>query len=286
MARTIHWPTAALPAPEAPEPLPPTLLESLDSASLSAALGPELTRLFATRISAKPITTPPPLQQQPGKPPVKMLAVGRVRLSTADGPTPFDIAIEGGTAAILVERLFGSRPAQAGSATAERLTSLPPGSGSWISLCRFLATAITKALAAVGQAAAGAPLLPPRAAHPATPHGATFLAIDLDVDGAHGTLTLIDPATPPPLPAAEPPPPPDAQLWRRRTHARALQLELPVALRLADARLLLSDIAALRPGDVVPLARPRALGILVGGHRLADIPAHRLLPADPEEPNA
>lgn len=281
MARTIHWPTASLPAPEAPAPLPPTLLEALDSAGLSAALGPELTRLFGTRITARPITTLPP----PGKPLVKMLAVGRVRLSTASGPAPIDIAIEANAAAILIERLFGSRPAEACSEAAGRLANLPPGSGSWISLCRFLTTATAKAMAAAGHAAAGPPALPPRAADPAMPHGATNLPLNLDIDGAHGNLVFSDPSTPIPVPTPEPPPPPDAQLWRRRTHARTLQLELPVALRLADTRLLLSDVAALRPGDVIPLARPRALGVLIGGQRLADIPAHRLLPADPEDPN-
>lgn len=288
MARTIHWPTAALAAPEAPVPLPPTLpptlLEALDSAGLVAALGPELTRLFGTRISASPIAAPP------GKSSVKMFAAGRVRLSTTSGPAPIDIAIEGIAANTLIERLFGSRPSEAGGraggGAADRLVNLPPGSGSWISLCRFLTIAVTKAMATAGHGAAGPPALPPRAADPASPQGATCLPLGLDIDGAQGRLTLSDPSAPTQPPTPEPPPLPDAQLWRRRTRARTLQLELPVALRLADTRLLLSEIAALRPGDVIPLARPRALGVLVGGQRLADIPAHRLLHADPEEPSA
>ncbi|MBS3961229.1 MAG: FliM/FliN family flagellar motor switch protein [Sandarakinorhabdus sp.] len=291
MARTIHWPTAALAVPKAPVPspptLPPTLLETLDSAGLVAALGPELTRLFSTRISAI-AGTPPPAKQ-----PVKMFAAGRIRLSTTSGPAPIDISIEGIAANILIERLFGSRPSEAGGRTgggADRLIHLPPGSGSWISLCRFLTTAVTRAMATAGHGAAGPAALAPRAADPASPQGAICLPLGLDIDGAQGRLTLSDPSAPaqPQTPehTPEPPPLPDAQLWRRRARARTLQLELPVALRLADTRLLLSEVAALRPGDVIPLARPRALGVLVGGQRLADIPANRLLHTGPEEPGS
>lgn len=283
MPRPIHWPTAALPVADAPAPQPPTLLEALDCSGFLAALGPELSRLFGLRISARLAS----MAQLPGQPantsPVPMLAAGRIRLVTATGPALLDIAIEAAAAASLVERLFGSSPAAPGSGSADPLAALPPGSGSWMSLARFLTTAVSRAMAAAGHPSAGPPALPPRAATPDTPQGTTSLPLGLDIDGMAGTLILTDPSAPAPLAVAEPPPH-DARLWRRRTHARTMQLDLPVALRLADTRLLLSDIAALRPGDVIPLARPRALSVLVGGQRLTDIPAHRLLPEDPEDP--
>lgn len=278
MARPIPWPRASLPEADAPTPPSDTLLERLDSMGFQAALGPDLSRLFGTRISARPADQASVSAMPP------MLAVGHIRLASSAGPVPLGLAIEAAAAGNLVQRLFGSSPADASRAPESAFAALPPGSSSWISLCRFLAAAVGQAMAAAGNAPAGAPALPPRAAPPESPHGATSLAVGLDIDGTHALLLLTDLSTPKAPPAPAPPPVPDAQLWRRRAHARTLMLELPVALRLADTRLALADVAALRAGDILPLARPRALGILVDGAHLADIPAHRLLPETSQKP--
>ena len=283
MAHRILWPTAAHPAAETPASPPPTLLEALDSGGFSASLGPDLSRLFGTRISVRA----PAVGQQAEMPAARMLALGQIRLVAPAGPAPIDIAIEARGAALLVERLFGNRAPGSGPDHAQAgawLNGLPPGSGSWISLCRFVSAAISRAMAISGHGSAGAPAYPARATPSAPQHGAIHLPLILDIDGAKAGLRLSDPSTPARAPAPEPPPPPDSRLWRRRTEARALQLDLPVALRLADTRMPLSDVAALRAGDVIPLARPRSLAVLISGQRLADIPAHRLLPTDPEEP--
>ncbi|MFN3370629.1 MAG: FliM/FliN family flagellar motor switch protein, partial [Sphingomonadaceae bacterium] len=70
-----------------------------------------------------------------------------------------------------------------------------------------------------------------------------------------------------------------------RARARVLDVALPVTLRLAGWRLPLGRVAMLKAGDVLPIEPPRHLDLMVGGERLARLPADRLLdrPASPPE---
>jgi hypothetical protein len=285
MARAMTWPVAHV-APQLQADAPaPTLLEGLDAAGFAAGLGPELSRLFGVRIGAR-------LALGEDRTTV-FLAAGQIRLAGSGGVVPLDVLLDVAGAAVLVERLFGSVPGP-GADLPDRLSALPPGSGSWMSPCRFVATAIGRAMAAVGHPVAGAPLLPARAVQAAVPPGTEAsmqLALLLDIDGWAAVLRLVDPSLPPAPVPPEPAPAPDLDLWRRRARANALALDLPVTLRLADARTPLAEVAALKAGDVIPLVPPRMLTVLVAGKRFQEIPADALggdaaVPARRQEPFA
>jgi hypothetical protein len=255
------WPSAALPADAASEP-PLPRLEALDAAAFAAGLGPDLSRLFGTRITARP--------ERSARPAAQLLAAATLR-AAGDGVPSLDLRLDAAGAATLLERLFGS----AGTVPADRaeaqLAALPPGSASWLTACRFLAAAAARALSAAGLAVGGPAQVQPRAAAAAIA-GSSSLCFALDIGGAAASLCLVDLQQPAAeVPPAEPPPDPD--FWRRRARARALAVDLPVTLRLADTRMALTEVAALKAGDVIPLEQPRAMTVLVAGRKLAEIPA-------------
>ena len=68
--------------------------------------------------------------------------------------------------------------------------------------------------------------------------------------------------------------------WRQHARARALELDVPVALRLAERRIGLAELARLRPGDILPIERPDQVDLLAGGRRIARLPAASLLPPE------
>ncbi|MGL6044040.1 MAG: hypothetical protein ACRC1J_08965, partial [Sandaracinobacteroides sp.] len=200
MARPIVWPQVPAPAEEASAVAPAEQSIVLDVPAIAAALGPELARLMGLRVSARPDETAPLAKTA--------LALGRIRLA-GKAPVAMDVACIDDGAAMLMERLFGARGADAASAGAADLLLLPPGSASWSALCRTVLTAVARALASCGLAAGGAPLLPARALRTDPESG---LSILLDVDGIVCRLRLT-----PELPPAPPPPPraaPDMALWR------------------------------------------------------------------------
>jgi hypothetical protein len=265
MARPIVWPQVARPS----EPAAPDPTATLDNAAISAAFGPELTRLMGIRISARP---------DPGLvPPRDPVGLGRIRLGGGPGgkkgPAAVEIHCSADGAAVLLERLFGARAAEAASASGADLMRLPPGCASWIALCRTVAAAATRALAAGGLPPGGAPQLPARPQAAALLPGAALL---LDVDGAPCALMLCPDVPPPPLPTAETAP--DAAVWRRQARARALDLELPVSLRIAQTRMAVSRVAGLVEGDILPLDRPATLDVMAGGRRVARLPASSFIP--------
>jgi hypothetical protein len=270
MARPIVWPQVPLPAdpaaaPEASAPVDPAA--ALDAPAIAAAFGPELARLMGLRISARPDRETPL--------PESALALARIRLA-AKSPVAVDIACADTAAALLLERLFGARAADAAAAGAADLALLPPGSASWTALCRTVATAATRALATAGLPAGGAPVLPARALRAPLPPG---FAILLDVDGAPCRL-LLSPELPP-LPVPAPRPAPDLALWRRQARARAFELDLPVSLRIAETRMPVAQVASLMEGDILPLDRPESLDLMAGGRRIARLPASSFAPRDP-----
>ena len=68
--------------------------------------------------------------------------------------------------------------------------------------------------------------------------------------------------------------------FRWWTRARALELDVPVALRLAERCIGLAELARLRPGDILPIERPDQVDLLAGDRRIARLPAASLLPPE------
>jgi flagellar motor switch/type III secretory pathway protein FliN len=245
MARPILWPAAAR---LDPAPAPGGPLTALDVDGFAAGFGPDFSRLAGFRVSATPLPNAP---QAP--------RVSLARLKLGQPAAGIDLLIDAAGAAILLDRLFGARSGE----TAPELPLLPPSSASWLSLCRLISASAARALAAAGLAASGSPALPSRAM-PAD-RGDTGPALHLQVDSNIFHLVLSDPQA---HAAAAPPPPADPDDWRRRARARALDLQLPVTLRLPDRRMEVGDVAALQPGDVLPLDSPHAVDLMVAGRRL------------------
>lgn len=246
------------------------MLTAIDTSLVTLLLRPALTRLFATRITARTVALPEE---------TALLVAGTLEMPCGGS---LGVAIDCAGGALLLERMFGAPGASGGEAA---VADLPPGSASWRALAGFLAEAVAGVLVQAGTSVA-----PPQlAARPAAPDAsAATLAFALDVQGAPAVLVLVASPAPPARPEAGPAAQPVADaLWRRRTHSRAMGIELPVALRLFRTRLPLPRVIALRPGDILPLPRPSHLSLLVAGEVVAELPAHSLFavqPADPAEP--
>lgn len=262
MARAILWPNAGLPVAE-PAPAPADLL---DCPAFAAAYGPELARLMGARITGRlaPLASAAPL-----------LHVGSVALAAPAGLAGIALASPADSLAALLERLFGAR-APGGPAAPAGVEALPPGSASWAVLCHTLSHALVRALATAGAKVAAPARHPDRPKALAT--DASF-QLDLDIEGLACVLAVtLEPARPAPQPAAAPEPDPGS--WRQRTHARSLDLDLPVALRIAERRIGLAELAGLGAGDILPLERPDQVDVLAGGRRIARLPAASLLPPE------
>lgn len=270
MPRPILWPSA--PAEALESPLSPAAAIT-DPTGLAAAFGPELTRLFGARCAARLVAEP---AQSAAASCTHMAAQLRLP-SPLPGlpPATLSLLLAPADIARLLDMLFGGSAATAGSA----LPALPPASASWMALARFLADAAARALAATGQRCQGPALIPARPAPLPVPTVPQRL-FRLDIDGAETNigLHLENPEQAAPLP-----PPPDPELWRRRASARVLDLVLPVALRLSETQIPISQVAALAPGDILPLDRPTSIELLAGGRRLKTLPASHFAPPIPNE---
>ena len=270
MSRAILWPAA--PAAD----MPATLADQpaiRDEAAFAASFGPELTRLLGARATAHP------LADHGRKAAALSHSVARLRLPSAQPAAPATLVtllLAPADIARLLDILFGAAPATAGGV----LPALPPGSASWTTLARFLASAATRALAAAGQPCVGAAEILPRAT-PRTDGGEPQLLLRLDIDGADIVIGFrLDGQAKP----APPEPKPDPELWRQRARNRAFDLALPVALRLAEKRLPVREVAALKPGDILPLDRPAHVELLAGGRRFAMLPASQFAPRQGVQP--
>ncbi|MGQ5700677.1 FliM/FliN family flagellar motor C-terminal domain-containing protein [Sandaracinobacteroides sp. A072] len=280
--RALSWPQA-MPAGDTPEgaaSAPPIAAGGPDLPGFAATLGPELGRLFGCRITARRLSGPEDSGTGPALP---RGCMSLASLDPLDGAPRLHLATDGPGASLFLEQLFGARkpglvaagkdadaePAGTPSALPPILAALPPGSASWMSLCGLAAEAAGRALAAHGQPA-GAVRIAARAAAPDA-RLSIVACLALDLDGQAARLWLL--RDPPPV---TPAPAHDVAAWRSRAVARALEIDLPVALRLAETRVPVSELAALRPGDILPLARPKQLGVMVAGRCIAGIPADEL----------
>ena len=257
MARAIVWPSIGAEAP------PPALADALDTSALAAAFGPELARLVGARITA---------HTGPAKSKAPLLHLASVTLAQPADLAAIGLGAPADSAALLLERLFGARPGK-GAPRPAGVEALPPGSAAWATLCRILVQAFIRALPAANAAPAAPARLPDRPRALATEPA---FQLDLDIEGVTATLAVaLEPAR-----RTAPPPPPDLSGWRQRAGARALDLDLPVALRIAERRIGLADLARLRAGDILPLDRPDEVDLLAGGRRIARLPAASLLPPE------
>jgi hypothetical protein len=262
MARSIVWPQVAPPA-EAASPNP---ADGLDMGGLSAAFGPELSRRIGIRVTAAVAAADAPAPEAP-------LLLGSIPLSAEKaGLALVHLGCAPDAGAMLLERLFGARGADAATAGAADLLALPPGSASWAALCRTVATALSAALGAAGQAVSGSPQLSTRATP--LPAGPSRL-LALDVDGTACRLLLVPEAA---RPARPEPPAPDTAAFRRAARARVLDLELPVALRIAERRISLEQAGRLMVGDILPIEPLETLDVMAAGRRIARLPASRFVP--------
>jgi hypothetical protein len=268
VARSIVWPQMA---PEA-ETAPHQALPGVDLAGLAAAFGPELARRMGLRITATPDRRP----QDPLQAPLETVLLARIPLAGhANEKQPIPQALLVGCtpdcAAMLLERLFGARAADAASAHGSGLLTLPPGSASWLALCRTVSSALAAALGAVGLPPGGSPALPPRA----VPIGSgPMIALSVDADGCPCRMLLAPEAAK----AAPPPSAPDKTEFRQAARARVFDLELPVALRIAERRISLEQASRLAVGDILPIDPVQSLDVLAGGHRIARLPASAFAP--------
>lgn len=257
MARSIVWPQVAPPV-AAPQPDRP---DSLDLTGLAATFGPELARRMGLRVTAAP-------GGDDGAATETDILLGAVPLAANPaGIRIIHIGCQSRTGALLLERLFGARGHDAAAAADSELLRLPPGSASWSALCRTVTSALSGAMAAVGQPIGGSPELPTRAV-PLPAGGRLYL--QLDIEGAVCRVALVPEAAR--SDGAEKAGP-DPVAFRQAARARALELELPVALRVAEQRIPLAQALRLSVGDVVPIDPLPMPDVLAGGRRIARLPA-------------
>jgi len=272
------WPQVKRPpAPETgelpPDPPPPL---GFGAAAFGASLGPELSRVAGIRITVRLWEDPMPEALSP------MFVIGR--LPVADGTLIFTIDGHGGSA--LLDRIFGARPGD----TICRLEDLPPASGSWMAFARLLAGACQQAAATGHCPATGIFATPARPMMPDgddNPTDTPSFVFALDIDGVAGQIQ-VQPlvSTPGRLTDRDANlTPPQLADWRDRARGLALMLDLPVAMRLADARMPMAKVAALRPGDVIPIDPPRSVDLMVGGRRFATLPVDGF-PRTPTSPSS
>lgn len=258
-ALPISWPVAERQPAESIDCDPPPPLGFLAGA-FGATLGPELSRIAGVRVSVRGSEGP--------QADLPMLLIGR--LPVRAGALQF--AIDMRCAAVLMERLYGGRQETLPTPVGE----LPPASGSWLAFARLIAGACQQAATGAGCAAAGTLAVPARPMEPDPEEPDPDIApcsYAVDVDGVRGRVLAW------PIPAARKPragapavSAADLRLWRERVQALALSLDLPVTVRLSDTRVAMARIAALRPGDVIPIAAPRHISLMVAGRRFAQLP--------------
>lgn len=270
-ARPFEWrQVPARPVIEEAPP-PPTLLDRLDVAGFAAAFGPALARIAGRRISATPETG---AEAHSRDDPATAAWLRLATFAVAGASAPLELLASPNLLATLAETMFGGRAAAASETHVE---ALPPDSATWVGLAGQIAAIVRHALRANGLALPDAPFdTPARAVRSHLPRGAALLPIAITLDGARGRLLLADHGSIPPEKAPAATAAPDPRRWRRDAQAGAMEVNVPVALRLEDLRMPLAKASALRPGDIIPIGRPRKLGMMVAGQRIRTISADEI----------
>lgn len=234
--------------------------------SLAASLGPELTRLFGVRTTVRVAGR----ETEKAGIAAPAITVAVLHLETGDSQAPATLELLAAEAdlAQLMELLFGGE----GDAS-PHLPLLPPNSASWMALSGFLALATSRALHATGQPCSAPATIPPRPLVAGKAAARQWLAADFE--GIAVCIGLRQPLQQ--APATESPGH-DPQLWRHRARARALDVALPVSLRIAELKLPMGEVARLGRGAVLPLERPESVEVLAAGQPFARIPASRFIP--------
>jgi hypothetical protein len=250
-AEPLHWPKVARrPAQADLAPQTSACPPWLEPGALGALLALPLAVLAGRRLAVRPAE---------GARMADAVLIARLEGQGASLLLAADAPLADG----LITLLFG------GTGSGGDLPPLAPASASWATLCTLIAGAVASAIVALE----GPPLRVATGNRPATipPAPAAWIAwtIDALAGPAHSLhLGHIEAQSEPaPAPGETP------ARWARRVAARAQQVELPVRLRLAEWRLSVARIAALRPGDVLPIQRPRDLAVIVDGTPIATIPA-------------
>lgn len=279
MTTSFVWPQVVRPpAPEAGEiPADPPPPLGFGAAAFGASLGPELSRVAGARVTVRLHEG-----QAAGMSATMLVAC---RLPVAGGALL--VTIDGHGGAVLLDRMFGARPGD----VARPLENLPPASGSWMAFARLLAGACQQA-ASVGNCPATAVFAIPARPMPPEPDDATVdvppFVYALDIDGVPGRIQVQPLVSTPGRLSDRDRKLTSPQLadWRDRARGLAMALDLPAAMRIAETRMPMARVAALRPGDIIPIDPPRHVELMVGGHRFATLPVEGLAHApDPRTPD-
>jgi flagellar motor switch/type III secretory pathway protein FliN len=270
-ARPVTWPRAlgvAAPAAAGPATKPAILPFDVLLADLAAQIGPELARSLGFGLAAEvvPQHDDEPLQDEGDRLPLCLLQ---------DGASALRLELEAGLAGPLAARMFGASPGDAYSPA--------PGarSASWQALRRLMSEALREAFLRAGARGVLTIGMDEQAARQNEGGGH---AVRLRLAEADGLLWL-RPAELAPQADSEPKAASAARQpaaatsdpeWRRRAEALARQMELGVTLQIAELRLPLAAVSRMRPGDILPVRRPRQLRLMSGGTAIATLSAASL----------
>lgn len=273
----FQWPQAPAGPPVAPLPAG-SRLDRLDTAGVAATMAPLLGRAVGCRVGVQPLEIRVAAAMAATDDATIWWQVARLAVA---GDDPLTLCVSSGLAAGLTQAVFGGgmEVADAGGVDA-----LPPGNATWAVIAGLLATGCAQALAAADPdfGSSAVPAAPSsRAVASCLPPGATLLCFDIDIGGSGGQIVLVDSSSIVSAPPVEAVPPPEPEQWRRQVRARAMAVDLPVALHLDDLRLPLAEVSALQAGDIVAIARPRTFAVVVAGRRIGSVAASSIAGPSP-----
>jgi hypothetical protein len=194
-----------------------------------------------------------------------------------DGTEAIRLELDADVAGPLAARIFG--------AAAGEIGGMMPGtrSASWQAVRTLMSEALREAFVragAGGMLRADMSETPPTSADCGRAHGLRLHLPDAEeglmwLRPTEGSLGMAENKQPPPAAARVEAPEHDPS-WRRRVEALARRTELGVTLQIAELRIPLAAVSRLKPGDILPIRRPRQLRLLSGGTAIATLPAAAL----------
>lgn len=240
-------------------------LDKFDGPAFAAKLASELSRMLGTRIGIRPAA-----EEE------NTLDDNLVALATIGLPNNslVEVALGDRLTGLIVERVFGTRLTPSAEIAGTRARELAPGTATWRAISTLFGKLAADALQAGGIVPDQKRLrLPPRVADAASSLGAqtAFFRVTLGEEECWMRLAAREEAARQP----EPEKIRQAMLWRLRAEAGTRRIPMLVALHMPEKRVPLSQVLALRPGDVLPIERPRALTLVVNGEALSTVPAEQ-----------